>query len=425
MYNAAALQAKFLGLVGFLQYNDPSYPALPSALLQSASGRYVQNIHPLCQLETVWNCAPEFIGFQYPAWAAQVYKKGVIVTNAGILYVANTDTVAGDIPGASAKWETVEPFGAWLQNLYNHSIIELIADFVRFRALEYSNRTILDSQILYDGIGLYSDRIVKTGRFVGLALRLSTQDGLMAAIEQLGAQLDTPQDLTLYLYHNSVQDPILSFDISVAKASTFNWQAPAQELLLKFYEQSHNAGGLFYLGYYEDDLIGQAIKMDYNFAIGPCSTCNPYNNQAFNKWSKFVSITPVAIPSAALNAGRKLFDVSRAEYGGDHNYGLNIALTVSCDMTEFFGLHRMQFAQALAMKIVIKLLEVIAYSTRMTAVEDKVKALAFADLSDKESDSYVNKYKSELTALTVDFSGFSSQCMPCQTKRGKINMGAV
>jgi len=425
MYNAAALQAKFLGLVGFLQYSDPSYPSLPSALLQSTSKRYIQNIHPLCQLETVWNCAPEFTGFQYSAWVAQAYKAGTVVNNAGTLYVANSDTVAGDVPGVSVKWETVEPFGAWLQNLYNHSILEAIGDFIRVRALEYSNRTILDSQILFDGIGLYSDRIIKTGRFVGLAFRLSAQNGLQVAIEQIGAQLDAAQDLTLYLYHSSVQDPILSFDISVAKASTFNWQNPEIETILKFYDQGHNTGGLFYLGYYEDDLVGQAIKMTYNFATGPCSSCNAYNLDAFNRWSKFVQISPFSVPATALDAGRLLFNTDKVQYGDEGNYGINVALTVACDMTEFFGLHRNQFAQALGMKIALKLLEVIAYSTRMTAVEDKVKALAFSDLSEKEQDSFYNRYQRELTALTVDFSGFSSQCMPCATKSKRITMGAV
>lgn len=425
MYNAQTLQQKFLGLVGFTQYNDPSYPVLPASLLQSSSRIFIQTVHPLCYLETIFNCAPEFSKFQYPAWAAGNYNAGSIITHADTLYIATTAASAGDVPGVAGMWQETDPFGAWLQSIYNASIIEMMADFIRARALDNANRGLLDSQILFDGIGLYSDRIIKSGRFVGLALTVNNQQGLQATIERLGAQFDTAQDLTLYLYHSSVREPLLTFDINVAKASSFNWQQPEAELILKFYDDTHNAGGYFFLGYYEGDLSGQAIRFDYNFYSGPCVGCNPYNTQAYNKWSRYVKINSFSVPASALDDDRNLFDINRVQWGGDGNYGLNLAVSVECDMTEFFGVHKMQFAQALAMKICLKLLAVIAYSTRMTAVEDKTRALAFSDLSEKDTDSFLNQYKNELKALSVDFSGMSSDCMPCTNKRGVINMGAV
>lgn len=426
MYNAAALQSDMKGLVGFAPAFDPSYPELPAELLASDSGRILQYIHPLCTIENAYNVAPEFDKYLYPAWTAKAYAAGAIVAHSGKNYIAINAAAEGEAsPDGNAHFKEYTGFADWLTAIYNASVVELFANFIRLRKLNYQNRTLLESTILYDGIGSFTDKIIKEGRFVFLAIDPSPQQGLQVQIHKLGLQADTAQDLTLYLYHSSALDAIATFDISVAKASTFNWQA-INAAILKFYEATHNTSGSFYLGYYESDLSGQAFKREYNWITGPCSTCGgqEWNAQNFNKWSKYIKIRAGYVPASALGVDKQLFNESKVVFDAANNWGLNLALSAACDMTELFLLHKEFFADALAMQICIKILSQIAYTTRMNAIAAETKAVAMADIDAGEKDSFLNRFFSELEAVNLDFSGFNSACMPT-TIKNSVRYSAV
>jgi hypothetical protein len=438
MYDAATLQQNFTGLVGLFQPYDPAYNQLPEYLNVSTSGRYVQTTHPLCTLENLYNSAPEFNKFNYPGWDnTTAYTPGYIVSSSGTLFMATRSIAAYEgqpvlgSPSADdfgedtgAMWKRFDPFSDWLNNNVKAATLELFSDLVKHRKLEHSNRSLLDSQKLFEGIGYYSDRIIPSNRFTGMEITLPRQEGITAVISRIGLQLDTPKDITLYLYHTSVSEPLATFDISITKPSTFNWQA-IEGAMLRYYNNAHDTGGSFLLGYYEADLGGaQAIHRNFNFVTGPCTTCNESDITAFNRWSKWVKIKSFSIASSYLNEERTLFDVRKANYDPAQNWGLNLSLTVSCDLTEVFSTSKHLFADALAKKICLKFLAQIAYSTRMNAIPDKIKALAMADLDSKGSATTAAEYLEELQALALDFSGMNTDCMPCLDKK-RIKMGAV
>ncbi len=421
MYNATALQTAFRGLVGFFQPFDPEYKNLPASLTTSASGRFVQMVHPLCNLENIYNIAPEFDKFEYNAWVAGSFEERAIVEHEGKQWIATEALIAADVPGASGKWVPFNGLADYLGKIVDSSILEVFSDFVKYKKLEHSNRTLVDSLILFDGIGSFTDKIIKRGRFVGFQIDVSSQEGLSAMISKIGLQVDTAQTVDIYLYHGSVEEPLLTVPLEVAKASTFNFK-PVSDAILGF-SDSHDSGGSFYLGYYEDDLEGQAIKRDYDFVRGACLSCNEYNYRAFNTWSKHVKIHPIYVEAANLN-GTNLFNTARVVSSPGHNYGLNLQLSVSCDMTPFFSQHKLHFADALAQKIALKILQQTAYTTRINVVPDKTRALAMADLATSDEDSFASQYQKELKALAVDFSGLNSQCMPMIANRG-VRIGAI
>jgi hypothetical protein len=440
MFNAALLKTNFAGLVGFFQPYDPAYSKLPAFLNQSDSGRYLQTTHPLCTIENLFNIGPEFDKFDFPTWANQAYEANSVVLSNGKLWIASTDIAVdyGEPIGESAYseeyddnqyfnedeklWKEYDPFAEYLRNIYQAAVLQTFTDFLTGRKVGVKAKSLLDSQILYDGIGSYIDRIVKKGYFRGFEISLSSQHGISAIINKMGLQADEVQDITIYLYHTSQKEAIATFDLSVASASSFNWQT-LENIMLGFYKSGYNTEGRFLLGYYEDDLVGQAIRMNYNFRSGACMGCDGPNYEYFNRWSKYVKISPFYVPSTAFDA-RNLFDLSKIVYDYQGNNGLNIAISVYCDLSDFFINNKIMFADALAYQIAIKLLGQIAYSTRMSAIPDKTKALAMADLSIKDEDSLVNKYKEELKGLELDFSGLSSACMPCKESKG-VSMGAV
>lgn len=440
MYSSATLIENFRGLVGLFQAYDPAYQRLPEFLRRSTSGKYVQTTHPLCTLENLWNSGPEFSKFDYPAWVDQDYVEGTIVTNGGKLWRASetiplgyaepvedsdfTEEYDEELFGSSdAKWKEYDPFVEWLIGNMNAAIIEMMADVVRFKRLEHSSRALLNSQFLFDGIGFYTDRIIKDGSFRGLEISLSSQEGIQAVISRLGLQLDTVQTINVYLYHTSVAEPLGTFPLNVQKASTFNWQS-VEDAILKFYDPEHDTAGTFILGYYDADLVGQAIKKDYNWLTGPCAGCNEYNSQAFNSWSKYIKISAISVSPGDLPGDRTLWDVRKNKYDGGTNWGMNIALSVYCDLTEVFSANAFLFSNALAHKMCLKFLGEIAYSTRISAIPDKTKSLAMADIDQSAKNSFYTEYRLLLEDATVDFTGMNSACMPC-VNSARIKMGSV
>jgi hypothetical protein len=441
MYDAQTLKDAFKGLVGFEQPNDPTYPVLAPYVLQSTSGRIVNHVHPLCSIENIYNSIPEFDLYTYQDWTNRAYKQGEVVKLGGNLYRAKKNILAGyPAPDASADsefdedfdgvsfavnylWDATDPFSEYLNKKMEVAIIQMVSEFIRQKKLDGANRTLIDSQILFDGIGSFNDREIKSGRFVGFEISLSSQQGIQAIFSQVGLQADAAQStLQFYLFHSSVEEALKTFTISIAKASSFNW-IDVQDAMLKFYENTHDAAGFFYFGYFEDDLTGQAIRKAYDFINGPCLTCSEYNRNAFNRWSKYIKIRPFYAPASALD-GTNIFDITKIQYDPQNNFGINIALSVYCDMTEFFILNKGLFADAYAMKIASLLLKEIAYSTRMTAISDKNRAIAMADIDMNAKSAWIQEYINELRALSVDFSGLSSKCLAMPSALG-IEVGAI
>lgn len=425
MYDSTRLKQGFAGLVGFMQPYDPQYPLIPSNLTATSTGRSVQKTHPLCTLENLNNVAPEFAKFDYTPWEVKAYSATSIVSNDNKVWRASVDLneLYGEPgSGGSGNWVEVNMFGEWLQDIYNSSVIEMVSDLVRYKKLEHSNRTLIDSLKLYDGMGALADRIIKQGRFVGFEIKLSNQEGLAVIIDKIGIQLDTIQEIVpIYLYHSSVEEPLLELEIAAAKANSFSWSVVA-DAILKYYD-AHDTDGVFYLGYYEDELDGdtQAIKRTSSWGTEPCYGCTGWNHYSWSNWSKHFSIQ--AFHATPTN-GVDVFDKESIVYENDNNWGLNLAITVGCDLSEFFIQNKLMLGDALAQKICLKLLGEIAYTTRMNFINDKTRALALADLAESDKDSFLNKYLNELKALSVDFSGINSDCMPCIKKQG-IKMGAV
>jgi hypothetical protein len=441
MYNAANLKTSLAGLVGISQAYDPTYQAIRSFLTESSSGVYVETTHPLCSIDNLLECAPLFADFTYPAWVNQAYQKGFIVSNHGKKWRARK-TIAlgaaqdpnvgsldvneyGAVIDEARSWDEYDPFAEWVRDRYNAAIVELVGDIVRFKRLDHANRTLLDSIQLFDGMGALINRIIKRSRFVGFEIKLASQQGLAVTIDKIGMQLDAAQSLNLYLFHSSVEDAIAVIPITFDKANTFNFKSPTDAVIMNHFTDTHDLDGVYYLGYYEDDLTGQAIKRDSNWGTAPCYGCTGWNYSAWQRWSKHVGIRAIAVSSTYLNADPAiLFDANGLTYDNSTNFGMNISLTVACDLTAFMVQNKMRIADALAMKTCIKFLHEIAYSTRMNAIPDKIKSLAIADLSNTDKDSFLNKYQDEIKSVSLEFSGMSSDCMPCADTR-KISVKAI
>jgi len=422
MYNVRQLQACFANLVGFKQPNDPNYPKLSPALTTSTSGKFVQNSHALCSMENIYNIGPEFNLYEYPDWVpTNDYFTGDYTKYEGVVYKYLMD-VEGDpgneLPGTLPDvWKVANPFEDWLIDLYNGSVANLVSSLLEFKKLNNVGRSLIESTELFTGFGMLEDKVVKRGRFCGFQIATTKAKSLLVRIDRIGFQCDTVQEVTFYLYHSSQVDPLGTFTVNITRANSFSW-AVVQDCMLSYIKGNLNSDGCFYLGYYEDELEGQAIFRDGNL-MQPCFSCGNSDVRLFNMWSKHMEIQSIVVLPAGINEDRTLFDERKIGYQYYQNFGINLSLTVLCDLTEFFCTNSAIFADCLTMQICLDILQQIAFNTRMNAISDKTKALAMADLDiNLKSGSFKAEYIKMLMALDYDFSGFDSTCLPCNTRKG-------
>jgi len=188
------------------------------------------------------------------------------------------------------------------------------------------------------------------------------------------------------------------------------------DFVLKYFDVDTSAGGAYFIGYYEDDLLGQAVCKSVDYSKG-CATCQGKNT--YDKWSKYVTINTISVSSTNINVDRSLFDIEKASFGYLTNFGLNFELSTECDLTDYFCDRKYDFVEPCVLQITNDLLERIVYSSRDNENEEDAKTLSARMLLGL-SDSNENKTKgvatqlSEITeAMSFDFSDMDSPCLPC------------
>jgi hypothetical protein len=432
MYNHSTIVDCLAGLIGF----EPGYSAdiatLDEDLTTSESGVYLDSTaHPLLTYENLLAVAEHFERTNVRAHSTTAtYKKGDVVKTGTTLYrslqAANTNNAVSD----TDWWEPTNLLSNYLRKLYNGASSKLISRLFVEKKWNEAAKTLLGAVNLYEGVGNISGRITKTGRLVGLKITLLNED-THALLTHIGLQVDEVQNpLNIYLYHSSSNVPVKTFTLNHTRAVQFQWHSITTEIL-SFLSESVNAGGAYYICYYEDELTGSAIKKDISFTgKTTCNTCTgaAANKSLYQKWSKFVSIQPFYLNSDDIDlAGKSLWDEEKELYVDDNTFGINLQLQVMCDVSRIICAGKSVITEALRRQVVVDFLNEAKFSLRDNQMKVKLSGLAAAALDNEENGEPGEHRKLEqaIKALSFDFSNISSFCLPCAGKNKNTRMGSV
>jgi hypothetical protein len=445
MYRDADLQAGLANLVGFRQNENPDYPQLSAALLQSESGLYVQDEHPLLSLENIDQALKNYDKFNFDAFSAlESYAIGEKVrASDNKVYIAVLASAPEDpkdpAGGANGNyWDEYNLLSQKLDQVRRSAASKVLSAIFTDKKIREVTKAIFDNVQLFDGAGSFTSKEIKANRFVGFQIALESHRDLITVIKRLGTQFSAANpEFTLYVFHSSQEDPIATFTLNLTKVNSFQWSQlldeDGKELTLKYLSDDYESGGAFYIGYYEEDLVGQAIIKDYDFGRTPCATCNR-SHEYFTKWSRFIQVTPIEISSADLVGigpndpdGPKLWDIAKNNYVYTKNYGLNLDLTSRCDITDFIIRERQLLADPILKQITVDLLKELAYTTRNNAIAKEVRDLAIYTLNNKDNNTPGAEKKLELSlkAVSFDLSDLNSACMPCNDNGGTVNWATI
>jgi len=417
MFNITSLQTAASGLVGFSHSYHPFYTRLTTGLQSASSGYYV-NALPGVTFDVIENTimdevvpgsslvVNEYYEIRDVSGSASFTNVGASANTVGVVFKAT-----GTTPSA---WGTgrlkLVSCNNYLANIYNQELTHLVSSFVEKCKGTLNTKEILSNQSIIKGINTVNEKVDKNGRFVGFLLTPTASENVKSKITYVGLHLDTAQSLTLYLYDISRNTAVKTYSFTLSAADTIEWKA-VTDWIVTYASTSGGTGQQWLIGYFENDLTGQAYRRDFD---------DNSRHDAFRVWGKYLGVAPVEIPSSALNETSLPDNDSLEQYISETMHGLYFKFNTTCDITNVLVDNISVFARPLQHAIAIRILE-DAYRSGSDGIHNPIK-----DSNLKKWQEYANTLKGQLYGgydangifhkgmvhyLSIDFSNLDKVCL--------------
>lgn len=432
MYRPNDIKANLTDLWGWRQNYDTADFTISDSLTQTITGQYYQEVHPLLTLENVKSIAPDFKNIDYDGWLVTTqYRVGDRVTLNESHYRAKVDNIGLTPETNPTQWERFDPFSEWLENKTQASVLKAIRSFWDSKMADNKMRNILESKTLFNGTARIKNLVPEGSNFVGFELVPIRANGVITKIEKIGLQFTGTQDVTLYLYHSSRTQPIKTQTFTRTRDGGMQW-FDVTDFLLPYSSSEIDSGGSWYLVYDQTAVsTGRAISKDKDWSKKPCGTCDRDEVSSHRIWSKYLEVHPFKIASDQV-VGGAIWDVANNLYTYETNYGLNLQLTIECDITDIIIQQKKTFQNIIGLQVAIDMLREFAYNPsykigrkQQNPGMDKMSILYELD---GDSQSYKksglgHQFSEAMKAVSIDIKNMSRVCTPC--KNGGVRFKTV
>lgn len=368
---------------------------LDSDITQSDSGLFFQQVHPLLTLRNLMALAPETIN---------AMPKGEDKNKA---------------------------FSAWLRSKTNASISKAVLQYCNNKAVGNMSKALLENKVLFDGTSRLSDTIKNTDSLVGFEIVPIRSRGITLKINKIGLQFTKPGNYKLYLMKSGQDEPVKVIEVTKKDKNTAEW-FKQEDLFLPYLADAGDAGGSWYLVYSQAELPedSQAINKEYDWSKGPCTWCSRRALELYKAWSKYIEIHPFKtnIPEGDIT----LWDTSSNLYTYTTNYGINLEISIACDITDFIVEQRMLFKDIIWYQVGADMLRELAYNPNARTNRFVLNASRAEILYELDGDSRSTKqsgllYKLDKAykAIDLDTRGLDRICLTCKGSGVKYRSAVI
>lgn len=439
MVRAIDIQEKLLHLIGWEQNYDTSDLKISDALTVSESGLYFQQIHPLLTLQSMSCIAPDFKNMTFEEYNAEKpYSKGNVIKYGSLLYKALQNSTGKQPDIESEYWVETNPFSEWLESKTKASIQKSIARYCNEKIAQGTYKTLCENRTLFDGTGRLVDVVKNKKNLVGFEIVPVRAKGVTTKINKIGLQFTEPGEYTLYLMHSSMDAPVKIIKLNKIRKNSIEWFS-LNDVYLPYQSEDNDAGGSWYLCYFQSELPegSQAIRKDKDWSKEPCNSCSRREYLAWMAWSKYIEVHPFFVNEELINGMQDdfnddfnndfskqpihLWDVENNQYTYDNNYGLNLEITISCDITDFIIEQRMLFQDIIAKQVAVDMLREFAYNANVRTNRHSINASRLDILYEVDGDSSSMKksglsYQLDMAfkAIKLSTEGIDRVCLPCK-----------
>ena len=362
------IQAALMPVVGWQQDYDPQHQIDPE-LCQTESGLTFQGAHPLCTLANVRAIMPDDYLFKYPNWKNDVsYSAGAKVKHQGI-WKAKHDNIGSEPSAQSADWEVFDPVSDFVRDLMKNGINTTIQNFIQEKQLQQETKNLLERRTFFDGAARLAATIDPTGKIVGFEIVPVRSMGVTAKIERIGLQMvGGTGTVKLYLFHSSQVAPMKTIQLNFTNTNGgFQWFTPDEPIYLPYIPgadgNGNDSGGAWFLCYNQNELPAgmQALNVPKDWSVEPCQTCLGGSIESWRQLTKYLQVSPFGIHAPAdFTEYPEMFDIGKIGYTNTMNYGMNVEISVGCDLTDFIISQRQIFATVIQKQVAANVLRTIA-----------------------------------------------------------------
>lgn len=446
MLRAKHIEDSLLGLVGWKQTDDANPDLLLSSnLLGSESGLYYQQAHPLLTLNNMASIAPDFSDYTKPEYDENsAYSKDQVVKVTTqdaseppvitVKYFKAIDNVpAGIKPEVSEGWPNywieTSPFSEWLEDKTRSTIYKAIYTYLNDKQNKGTYKNLLEDRILFDVTTRISDKIDNTDALVGFEIIPARAKGVTIKVNKIGLHFSMPGTYKVYIMHSSKQGPVYSLTFTKAQPNTCEWFKTDSLYLPYIGSEDGTVAGSWYVCYLQSELPAnsQAINRSYDWSGMTCRTCNRRDYEAYLAWSKYMEINPFRVNSNDLvfdesgeTPALDLWDAEDMQYFVDKTWGINLDITVGCDLTDFIVDQRWLFQDVLMKQMAVDALREFVYNPNVRTNRHSVNAGRTEILYEIDGDSssmresgLAYELKQALGAVSLATSGINRVCLPC------------
>lgn len=422
------IQTALLPVVGWQQDYNPQNQIDPE-LCESESGLTFQGAHPLVTLSNIRAIMPDDYLFKYPNWNNQTpYAAGAKVKHKGIVYVAKSANSGADPEENPNIWEQYNYVSDFVRQLTINGINTAVQTFIQEKQLQQETRNLLERRTFFDGAARLQATIDPTGKIVGFEIVPVRSMGVTTKIERIGLQMvGANGKVKLYLFHSSQVAPMREIELDFTNThGGFQWFTPETPIYLPYIPgtdgDGNDSGGAWFLCYNQNDLPAgmQALNVAKDWSVEPCQTCLGGSIESWREMTKYLQVSPFGIHAPADFAEYpEMFDIGRIGYTNTMNYGLNVEISVGCDLTDFIISQRQIFATVIQKQVAANVLRTIAMNPDVRVNRNQVNVTRDELLYELDgapqgrASGLGYELKQAYRALSIDTRGLDRICLQC------------
>ena len=428
MIRLQEIQAALMNVVGWEQDYNPDN-LIDESLCNSESGLTFQGAHPLVTLANIRAIMPDDYFYKYPAWKNTVaYIPASKVKHDGKLWIAKYPNTGSEPSENNPDWEQYNMVSDFVRHLTVNGINTAVQRFIELKQLQQETRNLLERRTFFDGAARLQATIEPRGKIVGFEIVPVRALGVTTKIERIGLQMiGAIGRVRLYLFHSSQVAPVKTIDLEFTNTKGgFQWFVPAEPLYLPYIggldQHGNDSGGAWFLCYNQNELPAgmQALNVSKDWSVEPCQTCLGGSVELWKQMTKYLQVSPFGI-HAPLDFEQypEMFDIGAIGYTNTMNYGMNLEISIGCDLTDFIISQRAIFATVIQKQVAANVLRTIAMNPDVRVNRNQVNVTRDELLYELDgaptgrASGIGYELKQAYAALSLDTRGLDRICLQC------------
>ena len=152
----------------------------------------------------------------------------------------------------------------------------------------------------------------------------------------------------------------------------------------------------------------------------PCQTCLGGSIESWRQMTKYLQVSPFGIHAPLdFHDYPEMFDIELIGYTNTMNYGMNVEISVGCDLTDFIISQRQIFATVIQKQVAANVLRTIAMNPDVRVNRNQVNVTRDELLYELDgaptgrASGLGYELKQAYAALSIDTRGLDRICLQC------------